>query len=91
MKIKKGFVLEKVGDSYLACATGKLAKQFKGYVKLNETGAFIWNCIGGGVKNADEIAEKLVSEYEIDINSAKGDVDKFVSSLEAAGIIDHEG
>ena len=90
MKIKKGFVLEKVGDSYLACATGKLAKQFKGYVKLNETGAFIWNCISDGVSSAEKIAEALASEYEITVENAKIDAEKFISMLASAGIIENE-
>ena len=52
MRIKNGFVLEKVGDSYLSCATGKLAKQFSGFVRLNETGAFLWEMLSSGVRKS---------------------------------------
>ena len=42
MKIKDGFVLEEVGDFYLAVAVGELAEEFRAIVRLNETGAFLW-------------------------------------------------
>ena len=55
MKIKKGFVLEKVGDSYLSCATGKLAKSFRGFIRLNESGAFLWKNLSEGDKTEAEL------------------------------------
>lgn len=87
MKIKKGFVLEKVGDSYLACATGKLAREFSGLVKLNETGAFIWNIFAGGDVSVEEAAEKVISEFDISKETAVTDITAFVENLKKNGII----
>ena len=45
MKIKSGFVLEKVGNGYLAVTVGDRAKDFSGLVRMNETGCskgFVW-------------------------------------------------
>ena len=39
MRIKSGFVLEKVGEEYLAVAVGERAKEFSGFVRLNGSGA----------------------------------------------------
>ena len=48
MRIKEGFVLEKVGDGYLAVAVGGRADSFSGLVRLNSTGAFLWNNLAEG-------------------------------------------
>ena len=89
MKIKKGFVLEKVGDSYLSCATGKLAKEFSGMVKLNESGVFIWNkiCEGNDISR-DELVESFRIAFEIDREVAERDVDGFIGTLAANGILE---
>ena len=88
MKIKKGFVLEKVGDSYLACATGKLAREFSGLVKLNETGAYIWGLFANGDVSVDEAADKMISEYDISKEIAVKDIAAFAENLKKSGILE---
>ena len=89
MNIKKGFVIEKVGDSYLACATGKLASSFSGFVKLNETGAFLWKLIASGKANdVEALVSALVSEYDVSEDIAVKDVSAFVDRLSASGILE---
>ena len=88
MKIKKGFVLEKVGDSYLSCATGKLAKEFSGFVRLNETGAFLWNILASGDVTKEKIVEKMTAEYDVSEEIALRDVESFVLNLQKNGILE---
>ena len=88
MKIKKGFVLEKVGDSYLSCATGKLAKQFSGFVRLNETGAFLWEILSAGDVTKEDLLAKMTAEYDITSDIAMRDIDVFVENLEKNGILE---
>ena len=88
MKIKKGFVLEKVGDSYLACATGKLAREFKGLVRLNETGAFLWEKLSSADKSEDDLTLAILEEYDTTKEIAQRDVKIFVENLTRAGIIE---
>ena len=45
MKIKDGFVLEEVGGDFLAVAVGDRATEFSAMVRLNGTGAFLWNLL----------------------------------------------
>lgn len=87
MKIKKGFVLEKVGDSYLACATGKLAREFSGLVKLNETGAYIWELFESDI-TVEEAAEKMIAEYDISKEIALRDIKAFAENLKNSGILE---
>ena len=88
MKIKKGFVLEKVGDSYLCCATGTLAKEFSGFVRLNETGAFLWNLLANGDVTKEDMTEKMISEYDVSRELAARDIEAFVLNLEKNGILE---
>lgn len=88
MKIKKGFVLEKVGDSYLCCATGKLAKEFSGFVRLNETGAFIWNMLAADHITKEDMVAKMTAEYDISVDIALRDIEAFVEHLEKNGILE---
>lgn len=88
MKIKDGFVLEKVGGSYLACATGSLAAEFSGLVRMNETGVFLWNLISDGGCSREELIDNMVKEYEIDYDIAAKDIDAFISNLRSNGIIE---
>ena len=87
MKIKSGFVLEKVGESYLACATGKLATQFSGFVRLNGTGAFLWNILNGGA-DMQQLVEAMVKEYDVSLEIAERDAAAFVENLCKNGILD---
>ena len=88
MKIKKGFVLEKVGDSYLSCAVGKLASEFSGFVRLNETGAFLWNLLDGADLTVDEMVSKMTAEYDISEEIAKRDIENFTENLKKNGILE---
>lgn len=86
MKIKDGYILREVADSYIVMNLGgELA--FNGMITLNETGAFIWRLINEGF-GKNEIAEKLTEEYEIDIQTASSDVEAFIQKMAEADILE---
>ncbi len=88
MKIKSGFVLEKVGSSYLAVATGDAAKSFQGLVRMNETGAFMWNIVKDSDKSCEELVEALEKEYDAPRELLLRDAKSFERQLRDAGIIE---
>ncbi len=88
MKLKSGFVLEEVGGTYLAVAVGKRAEEFRVLIKLNSTGAFLWEQIAERDMTESELAASLIREYEIDEPTAHHDVSVFVSSLEKGGLLE---
>ncbi|MBQ9071158.1 MAG: PqqD family protein [Clostridia bacterium] len=90
MRIKKGFVLEKVGESYLCCATGKLAREFSGFVRLNETGAFLWKMLESGNPDVDEMVKNMTDEYDISEEIARGDINAFLKKLEENRILEEK-
>ena len=48
MKIKKGFVTQKIADTIIVVSTGELSKEFHSMIELNYTGLYIWNWIAEG-------------------------------------------
>lgn len=87
MKIKEGFVLHSVGDENVVVAIGKMTAKFRGMIRLNSTGAFIFRCLE---KDTDEkgIVDALISEYSIDEATAVAAATSFISQLENAGVLD---
>ena len=91
MKVRSGFKLMKVGVQNLVVAVDERAEEFNGMIRLNPTGAFLWELLE---KEAEKEAEKeelvaaLLSEYEIDKETAETDVDRFLSILTDNGILE---
>ncbi|MGN0261918.1 MAG: PqqD family protein [Eggerthellaceae bacterium] len=85
MKIKPDFVMRRVGNSYVAVATGAAAKSFNGMLKLNESAAFLWESLRKGATE-EELAARLTSEYEVSSEKALCDVRRVCEQLLKAGI-----
>lgn len=86
MKINKNFVLKKVANNYVAISVGAKS-DFKGYIQLNETGAFIFNCLKEET-TIDEIVEKLTKEYDVSKECAKTDIQEIIKNFKENGLID---
>lgn len=87
MHIKQGFVMREVAGQHVAIATGEASKTFHGMVKLNATGAFIWQGIEKG-RDADAIAQGLAATYGVDPAKAAADVDAFISRMAEQGFLE---
>lgn len=87
MKIKQGFVMRDVAGQAVAIATGEASKSFHGMVKLNDTGAFIWNGVEKGLDEA-EIAGQLAASYDVEVDQALKDVESFIARMRDAGLVE---
>lgn len=87
MKIKKGFLLRTVGDQNIVFAAGKVAKEFNGIIRLNETGRFLWELLQRD-QTEETLVEALTGEYEVGDADAARDVSAFLAELRGAGILD---
>ena len=56
------------------------------YYGLDAVGTQIWAMIKGGVATAD-ICRRLAEEYAVDLPTIEGDARKFLTDLEAQGIL----
>ena len=88
MKIKNGFVVEKVGAKYLAVAIGERADEFNALIRMNETGVFLWKALADEDLSADGLVEKLLAEYDVDRDRAETDVYAFIVKLRESGLLD---
>ena len=81
MQINRDFTIQKVGASYVAVPVGETSKHFHGMVRLNETGAFLWNLMAECDRTEQELVDALLSEYDIDAETASRDVARIVATL----------
>lgn len=87
MKIKDGFVLREIADTIVAVPTGELVNEFQGMINLTNSAKFVWELLQEDT-NIDEIADKLSKKYNIDINKAKEDAEKFINNLKESNLIE---
>lgn len=84
LKVKKGFLLRRLGDEFMVVAIGEASKSFNGMVRLNDTGAFYWKELEKG-SSEDDLTAKTLERYEgVDQETARRDVREFLQSIEVA-------
>ena len=88
MKIKSGFVVEKVGNKYLAVAVGERADDFNALIRMNGTGAFLFNLLSESDMTKEELLAAMLGEYDVDTERAKADILAFLTALKGAGLLD---
>ena len=88
MKIKSGFVLDEVGGAFLAVAVGERAGEMRVLIKLNATGAFLWNIISENDVDEEYLVGRMIDNYGIDRAIAERDVKSFVEKLRAGGLLE---
>ncbi len=87
MKIKDGYLLRQMADTFVAVPTGRAALDFSGVITLNRVGAFLWKNME---KKTEEQAllDALLAEYEVDEKKAKADLEAFLQKLRMADLIE---
>lgn len=87
LKVKEDFILRKVSDSYIVVPVGDAVVDFSGMVNLNESGALLFKELQKGA-GEDDLVKALLDEYDVDGETARADVKKFISKVKDAGVIE---
>lgn len=87
MKIKDGFVLKELAGSFMVVPLGSQVINFSSIIKLSESGAFLWRLLSED-KTVDDLTCAMLSEYEVDEERAKADIEKFIKKLEDADLLE---
>lgn len=87
MRISSDFTIQKVGNAYVAVAVGETSKTFHAMIKLNETGAFLWQKLADADLTENDLTEALLAEYDVDRETAARDVHRIVGLLRENGIL----
>src|SRR5690554_5698806 len=87
MKIKDGYILRQVNNEWIVVTVGSAAINFSGLIRLNETGAFLFNLMLKET-NVKTLVKELTNEFEISEEIALRDVKKFIETLKVKKILD---
>lgn len=83
----KNFIKRKIGTQYVIVAVGEATKRFNGMISVNSTGSFIWDALENEL-SMEALLDKVTEAYEVDADTARGDVQDFIDTLKEAGAIE---
>ncbi len=86
MKIKGEFVLSEIGGEVIAVSIANEKGDFDGMINLTETGAFLWRLLEKDVTE-DYLVEELLTNYNVDEQTAKLDVKEFINKLKEKDLL----
>lgn len=87
MKIKSGFMLREIAGQSVVVPLGSRVVEFNGIMTLSESGALLWRELEKGA-SIDEMVDVILSEYDVDRETARKDVEQFVQSMLDTSIIE---
>ncbi|MCX7716759.1 MAG: PqqD family protein [Endomicrobia bacterium] len=81
-KLKQNIAYRKIGENvYIVDSKNSML------YKLNETASLIWEGISKG-ESISKIIKKILSEYEIDYQTVKSDVEELIDQLKDKSLIE---
>lgn len=88
MRIKEGFVLRSIGDTYMVVGEGLAQIDFNKIISLNSTAAYLWNAVQGKEFEAADVKDLLLAQYDVDEDTAARDAEALVYKWDKAGLLD---
>lgn len=88
MKLKFEFVVNEIADQKVAVAVGEGLTQFNGFLKMNDTGASIFEKLQNDISEEDLIAAMAKENPDETIDSVSACVKEFVGKLIDAGLVE---
>jgi len=87
MKIKDGYVLRRIADENIVVAAGERVKEFGGMMTLNSISAILWEFLQQD-RTFDDLLVYILSIYDIDEDTAEGDIKKLLTQMESIGVLE---
>lgn len=85
MKLSADYVIQPLVDEYLVIPIGEAGKRFRGVIRMNATGAFMWNAIRNGADTKEKILAEVRKAYEdADMEKAEEDLNRFLDTIQMA-------
>ena len=82
MRIKEGYVINKLGDGYVVVTVGEASNDFNGVIRLNAAGAFLWQSIRDGADSRQALFHAMKERYDdMDEETAGKDLDEFLEKI----------
>ena len=87
MKLRDDFVLRQVAATWVVLPLSRETVDFNGMIRLNDTGALLWQRLEQG-SDREGLIRELTSRYAVSEIQAGEDVDAFLNVLRNAGCIE---
>ncbi len=87
MKIKPGFELRSICGENIVIAHGIENIDFSRVITLNASAADVWNAVIGKDFELTDVVSTLLSEYEVDEQTATADAKQLIDDWKKAGLI----
>lgn len=89
MKLKYDFTVREIMGEYVMIPLGEGALAFSGMIATSETGALLVEALKQDVTR-EELAERIMNEYEVDAETAYADLDVFLAELKKLNLLENE-
>ena len=87
MKLKYNFAVNEVAGKTVAVAVGDDAANFNGFIKMNSTGAEIFNILKNDVSLSELVAELQEIYPDQTLETLKKSAESFIGELEKFGVL----
>lgn len=86
MKVSNEFILREIAGETLLVPVGSAAAKFNGLIALNGTARTIFLALAQEC-TVEELTALVTAEYDVDRETARGDVEEFVEQLRQIGAL----
>ena len=87
MKATSEVVLREIAGESLLIPVGRTALKIHGMITLSESGLLLWKRLQTECTE-DELVEALLTEYQVDRETASADVKAFIRQMQEVGILE---
>ena len=84
IRVKDGFLIQKMMDGYIIVATGEKADSFHSMIQTNETGAFYWRLLEKGTTPEEMVSAAMEHYADLDEETAVRYIDEFLEGISPA-------
>ena len=88
MKLKQGFIMRDIAGEIIVVPSGD-ELNLNMMITLNETGKFLWKRLETGA-DMNELVQAMLGEYDVDEQTARAGVERFVNKLQERGFLEQE-
>jgi hypothetical protein len=89
MRQKEGFVLREICGEKAVVAEGHKVVDFGKIISMNDTAAWLWEkCTELGDFTAEQLAEAICEEYEVEPSKAQADVNSILATWKELGLVE---
>ena len=81
MKIKEGYVINKLGGGYVVVTVGDASRDFNGLIRLNNAGAFLWENIQDGLNTKEKLIQAMMDYYDDNCVCKNEVIDLYIALL----------